>query len=930
MHAIEPSPQDENAALIGPWRTHAWAALALVVGMYALGWLAGFERVIKDADALLMQHRVESDVVLVDIDAKSLQQLNIWPWPRRYHAQLLDQLRTAAPAIVAFDIDFSSESNPIDDEVFAQALNQWNKDQVALAAFLQYADGNKDSIIANYPIPILRQHAELTSINLFPAADGLVRVVSLRNKDHPPNAPPLAKFLYGKKTVPDDLFIDYAIEPQSILHYSYADIMQGRFDPLLLKGKKIIVGATAIELRDQVAVPVYKVLPGPVVQALAYESLRSGALVRPSAVKRSSLLFVFGLTIIALMHRYPTFPKLWAMLTMMVVIYCTALGMRGVAHYQLDIFPYILLIAAVYLVRQIAHLDGQVMSGLAQKLLLIRKQYHIDIINTHTLEGMVSIDRAGRIISANPACCSIFACSPGNIIGRPLSEFFPMLSFDQGTVRLQDMKIPHNRFEVVGARGGGERFYADISIEHSDRSTREGETASMLFVRDISPLKAQQELLDFQADHDPLTRLLNRSGFVTEIDADIATGSQPRARAMLVIGVRSMLDVNHELGHAAGESLLTAVSSLLANVCTQQGCALSVARIATDEFGLWIEGNVEKAGLVASAITRRIHAPLLIEGVEVEVNLTIGIALYPEHAGDAEGVLRCASVAMCDIAGATTAIRIFNEDESVVAMHKLSIASQLRAAIASNGLMVYYQPKLDMRTKLVTSVEALTRWKHPDLGFISPEEFIRVAEETGVIKSLTAWVFNTVVTQHALWLREGIDLRIAVNISSKLLRGDELLSILDQASLANPSLSSAIILEITESAIMENRQDAVALLDSLSSRGYRMSLDDFGIGHSSFAYLKDLPVQELKIDKSFVMNMDSNPKYAQIVSSIIALAHGLGLEVVAEGIETQAVQDLLASQACEYGQGYWIGEPMPADDVAARFFVGEHQVQSVL
>lgn len=929
MHAGEHSSLQDDPALTGRWRTHAWGALALVIGIYSLGWLSGFERLIKDADALLMRHAVQTDVVLVDIDAKSLRLLNTWPWPRRYHAQLLDQLRSADPALVAFDIDFSSESNPVEDQAFSRALSAWDKDQVALAAFLQYADSSKQSIFANYPIEILRKYAVTASINLFPAGDGLVRGVSLRNTDHPPNAPPLVTFLYGKHAVPDDLFIDYAIDPRSILHYSYADVMQGRFDPVLLKGKKIIVGATAIELRDQVAVPVYKVLPGPVVQAMAYESLRSGALVRPSAAIRFSLLLVFGVTMIALMRRYPTFPKLWGMLTMLVIIYCAALGLRGMTQYQLDAFPYMLLMAAVYLVRQIAHFDGQVMSGLAQKLLLTRKQYHIDTINTHTLEGMVSIDKADRITSANPAAGSIFAASLGNIVGSSLSTFFPGLCFEQGVAKLQGINIPGNRFEIVGSRGDGERFYADISIERSDRNTREDDMGSMLFVRDISPLKLQQELLDFQADHDPLTRLLNRSGFVTKIDADISSYSEAQ-RTLLVIGVRSMLDVNHELGHAAGESLLMAVSSLLTRVSARQEDALLIARLATDEFGIWIKGDIEVAGLLADAIAQQVAAPLLIEGVQVDVGLAIGIALYPEHADVAENMLRCASVAMNAVAGTTTAAQIFNEDISTIAMHKLTMASQLREAIGSNGLMVYYQPKLDIRSELVTSVEALARWKHPELGFISPEVFIRVAEETGVIKSLTAWVFNTVVKQHASWLRRGIDLRIAVNISSKLLVGDELLDVLDEASTDNPSLPSAITLEITESAIMDNRQDAVALLNSLSSRGYRMSLDDFGAGHSSFAYLKDLPVQELKIDKSFVMNLENSPKDAQIVSSIIALAHGLGLEVVAEGIETQAVLNLLASQGCEYGQGYWIGKPMPATDVATRFFAGEHKIRSAL
>lgn len=926
MHAVARKLLKANTALTASWRTYAWSALALVIGLYALGWLSGIERVIKDTDALLMRHAVHSDVVLVDIDAKSLRQLNTWPWPRRYHAQLLDQLLIANPAVVAFDIDFSSESNPEDDGIFSQALSRWEKERVALVAFLQYSDSSKDSVIANYPIPILRKHVRIASINLFPSGDGLVRAVSLRDADHPPNAPPLAKFLQSKSDFQNDLLIDYSIDPNSIQHYSYVDIMEGRFEPRILEGKKIIVGATAIELRDQVAVPLYQVLPGPVVQALAYESLRSGAAVLLPRVASIGMIFVFGGIIIVLMIHIDVFPRLWEVLAGIVLIYAAALAVRWVGNYQLDAFPFMLFLMSSYVVRQIARIDRQVISSLAQKLLLKRKQYQIDTINNHTLEGIVTVDAAGQILSANHACCSILSRSLDELVGIPLSKFFPALAFEQGKATIHGMQSTEERFEIVGLRGSGEPLYADISIETSGH---DGGVASMVFVRDISTLKLKQEMLDFQASHDSSTRLLNKTGFVCEIDAGIAGPSNIGSCALLVIGVRSMIAVNHELGHAAGEYLFKTISDSLIEMCARRGGMLLAARIATNEFGLWIKGNEDVARAYADDITRLVDEPLMVNEVQVDVRLAIGAAIYPKHAENASDILRHASVAMNDVDGSVMPIKIFNNDITAIASRKLTLASQLREAIANNGLSLYYQPKLNMRTNCITSVEALARWKHAELGYISPDEFIHIAEETGVIKQLTTWAFMTAVNQHMLWLQQGIDLRVAVNISSKLLSGDALLGILDKATAVHPALTSALVLEITESAVMDNRQDALELLNSLSCRGYRLSLDDFGTGQSSFAYLKDLPVQELKIDKSFVVGMDKQPKDAQIVSSIIALAHGLGLEVVAEGIESQVILDLLRSQGCEYGQGFLIGKPVPAEELTARLIMPSDSVQSV-
>ncbi len=894
---------------------HAWLSLVLVVCLYATGWLVVFDRAIDDVNARLLRHGVSSDVVIVDIDAKSLRRLDAWPWPRDYHAQLLNQLRQAAPASVVFDIDFSSKSTKADDAALARALSAWDADKIVLVAFLQFADARRDMVVANYPLREFRQHAELASINLFPATDGLVRTVSLRESDHPPGVLPLAAYLVDDKHVDDSMIIDYSIDPASFMHVSYVDVLEGNYPQDLLRGKKIIVGATAIELRDQLAVPVYRVLPGPVVQALAYESLRGSALRKPGAAVSVAVLLVLGAAVIVLIEKRDVALKLWMVAATMLLLFAVALVVRWQGNVQLDVAPYMALAMLTYAVRQSVRLDRQLLSYMKQKLLLLDRQKKIDLINAHSAEGLVTVSRSGTILAANQAACTLFAGTEPVLTGRMISEFIPALTLARSRPCLQGPDAAPDRFEAAGFRRGGERFYADISLRCLEAEQGDAASDVLVFIRDISPLKEQQALLDYQATHDPSTHLLNKTGFTLAIDSDMARLSAADPHVLMIMEIVSMAGVNHELGHAAGELFLKSVSGMLLDECSRSSGLRVAARIATDELAVWVECDEAGAHALANTVLHLFSVPVHVSGLQVKVEMNIGAAVYPEHADDAAELLRLASVAKSGLDGESGTYRMFSNALLAVAARRLTLASQLREAIAADGITVYYQPKKDMCSGQITSAEALVRWQHPELGFVPPDEFVRVAETSGVIRQLTEWVIRDVVRQHGVWQQQGIDLRIAVNISSKLLKGAELSEILEQALLKNADLSSMLTLEITESAVMDNRGEALDLLHCLAGMGYRLSLDDFGTGHSSFSYLKDLPVHELKIDKSFVLGMDENPKDARIVASIVALAHNLGLQVVAEGIETQAVLDLLAQLGCEYGQGYFIGKPMPASAI---------------
>lgn len=886
--------------------------------VYAFGGLQGIDHTLRDTQFRLFLHKVETDLVLIDIDPKSLRELERWPWPRIYHAELLQRLSAAKPSAVVFDIDFSSRSNPLDDSALAQSLKHWSNSPVILVAFMQFNDASRQQIIANYPIQMLREHARIASINLFPASDGLVRGISTREQHHPPQAPILAHLLQSTdRLLPEQVYIDYSIHPASFPRYSYADILAGRFQPAAFKDKKIIVGATAIELRDQISVPLHRVLPGPLVQAMLYESIRDRAL-ESAPVWMSILVSAFLAAILMLyLHRKDRQMRLWQVVAIWVGVYLVALIMYQAFDVLIDSSPYLVSVAMIYLVKLIAGLDKAALVSLAQSLQLQRKQNHIQSIRSTIQEGLISTDDEGVIVAVNPACSSIFACRASAMLGRSVASFFPSIRVSGGCVLIDaEACVNGQRKEVTACRLNGDAVITEVTISQVEG---EDQAAITFFVRDMSALQQKQALLDFHIQHDPVTRQLNRLGFMQSIERDIQKTPIHSSRALLLIEIKSVVDVNNELGHAAGDAFVRVISDRLTAI--QHTGVLATARIAQAQFGLWLAGEKQQALVYASQIAQQLEQPVQVGAVQVSSEFRMGLAMYPEQAQSASDLLRYASIALCSTDQLQHAVKLYNDEQHVLTALKLTLASQLREAISTDALSLCYQPQLCIAQGRIKSVEALLRWNHPTLGYVPPDEFIALAEESGIIKPLTAWVIQAVTLQRQRWAEQGIDLQVAVNISSKLLADHALLELLEQipalSATDNPASTKGLILEITESAVMDHWETALSLLQQLSQAGYRLSLDDFGTGHSSFAYLKNLPVNELKIDKSFVLDMVHNAKDRQIVFSIIDLAHRLGLEVVAEGVESDKILAMLAWRGCEYAQGYGIARPLAADAIVA-------------
>jgi diguanylate cyclase (GGDEF)-like protein len=408
---------------------------------------------------------------------------------------------------------------------------------------------------------------------------------------------------------------------------------------------------------------------------------------------------------------------------------------------------------------------------------------------------------------------------------------------------------------------------------------------------------------------DRLTGLPNRLRFRNAVHEAIGKG-QPLA--VLMLDLDRFKHVNDVLGYRVGDLLLKAVAERLSTQTLREGDL--VARLGGDEFAVLLPGaDITLAQAVAARIALSFEAPLTLEDQTLDLGAGIGMACWPQHAADADALLSRAEVAMYAAKRRLQGPLVYDASVDSSSTQTLSLLSELRRAVEHGELRLYLQPKLALADARVLGAETLVRWQHPQRGLVPPMAFIPFAEQTGFVRQLTLWVFDEAARQWAALQKHDQPLRLSVNLSTRDLLDPDLPDKLETCLQRHRVPAQAFCLEITESAIMDDPQRAEATLNRLSGRGFRLSIDDFGTGYSSLAYLKRLPVDELKIDKSFVMGMEADADDAKIVRSTIDLAHNLGLSVVAEGVENQAVWLQLRGLQCDEAQGYHLSRPLPLD-----------------
>jgi diguanylate cyclase (GGDEF)-like protein/PAS domain S-box-containing protein len=522
----------------------------------------------------------------------------------------------------------------------------------------------------------------------------------------------------------------------------------------------------------------------------------------------------------------------------------------------------------------------------------------------------------GKIQYANPGFLSFIGLSRDDCIGKNI-ESIQALGKDHETYK--------EIFHVIDSGAG---WSGELIINNNDdkpswisaritlitNSSHENDHM-VIMLEDISDSKKQQMELVKQALHDDLTDLPNRTLFMDRLEqAILAAQRDDQSLAVLLMDLDHFKDINDTLGHHIGDILLKEIGP---RIYRNLRSIDTVARMGGDEFLLLLPGsNKEQSIAISKKILASISKPFLVDGHSLEINASIGIAIFPKHSDDPNSLIRRADVAMYEAKHKKSGYYIYDPKADQHDPSRLTMMSELRQAIAQNQLSLYYQPKINLKTNECVGVEALVRWNHPEKGQILPDIFIEDAEKSGTIKLLTQWVLTKAIEQSAQWIEEGYCIEMSVNISARDFQDPALLKLIEN-HISNSTLEpSRLILELTESAVMTDTKKAFDSLAKLDKMGVKLAIDDFGTGYSSLDYLKRLPVDELKIDRSFVIDMATSKNDEAIVRSTVDLAHNLGLNVVAEGVENQISLDLLKEMNCDAMQGYFTSKPLPANEIS--------------
>jgi len=382
---------------------------------------------------------------------------------------------------------------------------------------------------------------------------------------------------------------------------------------------------------------------------------------------------------------------------------------------------------------------------------------------------------------------------------------------------------------------------------------------------------------------------------------------------VLVMDIDRFRDINDTLGHLAGDRILKQAALRLGHICREQD---ELARLSGDEFAVLLSPlDAREISALVGHYRAPFAEPFETEGISLDVNLTVGVALHPDHGQNAGTLLQRAEIAMYLAKSRRHPFMVYNPQLDRHSLLRLTLMAELRAAIERNELALYVQPKLDLRAWRIIGVECLVRWVHPEHGFVAPDEFIPLAEQTGNIRHLTAWIIAAALDWSRRWHDAGFELKVAVNLSTVDLLDPAFPERVGALLSALRLSAQSLILEVTESAVMEDPDKAIPVLRQLREQGIGLSIDDYGTGYSSMAQLKRLPVDELKIDKSFVKDVVDNPDDAVIVRSTIELGHNMDLVVVAEGVEDEKTLEWLSRFGCDLAQGYYLSKPMPAKDL---------------
>ena len=899
------------------------AICAIAIAAQLCGWLRPLDDALSDSRFSFARRAATGSIAIVDIDARSLAAIGRWPLARRLYGDAIDRLVGLGAAEIALDIDFSAASTPEDDTAMAAALARAG-DTVILAAFDQPSSAG-GTIIHNRPIAGLAEYAWLAGVNVLLDPDGKVRRLAYGSGTDSDPMPSLAALYGGGSARSGQAFrIDFGIDAAGIDRLSLIDVLNGKVDRSRIAGKKIIVGAQAVELRDQFLVPRYGVVSGSLLQALGAEAIAGGR-----AISRTNdVVTVAGLLALAVLA-FLLWRRRWQMRLACIgglglTIEATAIVVQRQWPLEVATGAWQLMLVGLAVLALLREIDFRRILIMISRSETRNTQSILARVVADSYAGVLIFGTCGTVVAASRNAATILGRS-GELVGS--GEGILPAELAAAVTRTREAAGSGTNPEAANGEIAWRRGGDDVIVEYvatpsrldggvdRDGAKRPDTHVVCLTFMDVTERRRATERIAYLARFDTLTGLANRNRLAEGLDQALdrfrTTGERS---AVVALDVDRFGTVNDTLGPLVGDRLLKAIADRLREVTRAEDLA---GRLSGDDFAVILSGGdaVARAEALAGRLIAGAAGPYELAPHRLVVGMSAGIAITEGDETDPLVVLQRAETARRRAkAGGGNAVVVFDRAMAAGLAAAQVLEQELWKAHERGEFEVFYQPAVELATGAITGCEALLRWRHPVRGLVGPAEFIPVLEAIGLMPAVGRWVLETAAGAATAWPPH---IGVAVNVSSmQFMRGNLLEAVGDV--LRDTGLPPArLTLEITESLFMGATPAVRATMDALVAIGVHFALDDFGTGYSSLAYLRNFPVSTIKIDRSFVVGLPASEQAVAIVRAISVLAESLRMRVVAEGIETIDQVRFLRLLGCATGQGYLYGAAMPRHEFAA-------------
>ncbi len=900
------------------------AVLALTIATL-LQWTGlsdSFQNVLSDTRAQFASRQATGQVVFIGIDKESLDQIGQWPWPRSIYAKAIERLVEHDVSDIAMDIDLSNRSSAAEDAALAASLVAAGG-SVVLPTYLQINSANKSlaTLEQSRPIALFADLAWIASVNVVPEHDGFVRHYPQGLMIDGELIPALSSMMSQRSDFDtSEYLIDFSIDPSSVPTYSFARLISGDLPEGVLKDKTVLIGAYALELRDNFAVPLHGALPGPLLHVLASETLLQSRILQPTSPLASFILALL-VTLAALF----CLPKM-TLRTQLLALAVFAASMESVGFYLQSRFaivltsaPVLIFLILIALIRLAAELD------LKGWLLRIA---HVETKNTKQVLDQVFADSSDAILILGED-------------GKPLRQndrFAAMFGTrqvpsgaDQSIANLPNQVLDDARSAIGRMKNGlgGDSIFGQLTFPKDDqivivdysvtpsRITRLTEAQSdkeeaLLFatitMRDVTIETRQKQQLVHLSKYDSLTDAEQRSEFARRL---FQGGTAGNPTTVFAIGILRFSTINDTLGREVGDELLQKLVKRLVRLDKRID---GIARLDGDSFAVRLVPGLDAVaiGQFPGKILRDLARPFQLESQQISVDFCLGFAKgEPDNATTANQLINRAESALKDAARlGPHGVFAFDPDLNAKQLRARLIEREMQPALDAGQFHIVYQPQVLAIDGSTSGAEALLRWTHPQLGIIPTGEFVAIAEANGLITRLGQIALNQACRDASAW---PADISVSVNVSAIQFMRSDVVQDVKNALKTSGLAAQRLELEVTESCFISATDSLFRQLIDLKLLGVSLALDDFGTGFSSLGYFSRFPFDKIKVDQSFIRGIATNSTSQSIVQSIKVLADGLGVEVLCEGVETEDELRIIRLLGCDEIQGYLFGRPQPVN-----------------